>query len=175
MRVAGPESTIEHVLRRFFMRVFFRCRPPFRWCAGAFTLVEVMVALSVGAIMFVGLYAGFSTGFAVIQVARENLRAVQILQEKMETIRLYNWNQVTNVGFIPTNFVETFYSVGTNVSSGILYTGAISIGRAPMDHENYAHDLRMVSVHLTWESGKVLRKREMHTLVSRYGLQNYIY
>jgi len=59
-----------------------------RSACSAFTLVEVMVAVWLGAIMFVGLYLGFSQGFAVIQLTRENLRATQILQEKAETIRL---------------------------------------------------------------------------------------
>ena len=60
--------------------------------SSAFTLVEVIVAVSVMAIMIVGFYLGFSQGFAVIQVTRENLRAAQILEEKMETIRLFTRN-----------------------------------------------------------------------------------
>jgi len=41
-----------------------------RSACSAFTLVEVMVAVWLGAIMFVGLYLGFSQGFAVIQLTR---------------------------------------------------------------------------------------------------------
>ena len=57
----------------------------------AFSMIEILVAMVVLGIMFVSLYSGFSSGFAVVQLARENLRATQILQEKMETIRLYTW------------------------------------------------------------------------------------
>ena len=41
------------------------------------TLVEVMVAMAVLGFMMVALYAGFSSGFAVVRVSRENLRATQ--------------------------------------------------------------------------------------------------
>src|SRR5467141_1260094 len=73
------------------------------------SLVEVMVALSVLGFMVVSLYAGFSSGFAVLRVARENLRATQILQERMEVLRLIKWDDVAP-GFIPTRFTAPFYA-----------------------------------------------------------------
>jgi Tfp pilus assembly protein PilV len=66
-----------------------------------FTLVDVMFGALIIGVMVVGLYVGFSQGFAVIQLARENLRATQILEEKMETVRLYTWDQVNTPNFIP--------------------------------------------------------------------------
>ena len=62
----------------------------------AYTLVEVMIGVAIMSTGLASLCLGFSQGFTVIQVARENLRATQILQEKMETIRLFTWNQLTN-------------------------------------------------------------------------------
>ena len=137
-------------------------------------MVEILVAVVVLAIMFVSLYSGFSAGFAVIQLARENLRATQILQEKMETIRLYTWDQINTAGFVPTNFVEQFYSVGTNATAGVAYTGIVSIANAPIT-ESYSNELKTVRIRLQWLSAKVVRTREMETLVTRNGLQNYIY
>lgn len=136
-------------------------------------MVEILVATTVLAIMFVSLYSGFSAGFAVIQLARENLRATQILQEKMETIRLYTWDQINTPGFMPTNFVESFYSVGTN-SSSMTYTGRVTIANAPVT-ESYSNELKLVNIRLQWLSADVLRTREMQTYVTRHGLQNYIY
>src|SRR5687768_18127569 len=95
----------------------------------AYSLVEVLVAVVVLGVMFVSLYSGFSAGFAIIELARENLRATQILQEKMETIRLYTWDQINTAGFIPTNFVENFYAVGATNASGLVYTGRVTIAR----------------------------------------------
>lgn len=139
----------------------------------AFSFVEVLVAAAICGIMFLTLYAGFSSGFVVLQLSRENLRGTQILQEKLETIRLYNWDQLTNVSFIPANFVDTFYP-GTQSTSGITYTGKVTIAAAPIS-ESYSNDLRLITVEVQWISANVLRKRDMSTLVSRYGLQNYIY
>lgn len=139
----------------------------------AFSLSEILVALAIGSVVFVSLYSGLSTGFAIVQLARENLRATQILQEKMETIRLYTWDQISTAGFIPTNFIDVFYS-STQYSGGLTYTGSVTIAAAPIS-ESYSSDLKMVTVQVTWESANVLRTREMKTFVSRYGLQNYIY
>src|SRR3989475_10311964 len=82
------------------------------------TLVEVMVALSVLGFMVVSLYAGFSSGFAVLRVARENMRATQILQERMEVLRLIKWDDVAP-GFIPATFTAPFYATEpTNTGVG---------------------------------------------------------
>ena len=135
--------------------------------------METLVAVCIAGMMFLTLYAGFSSGFAILQLSRENLRGTQILQEKLETLRLYNWDQLTNSSFIPSSFVENFYPAGqTNV--GISYTGTLAVASAPIT-ESYSNDMRMITVNLQWTSAKILRKRDMTTFVSRYGLQNYIY
>jgi len=140
----------------------------------AHTLVEVMVALSVLGFMVVSLYAGFSSGFAVLRVARENMRATQILQERMEVLRLIRWDDVAP-GFIPTTFTAPFYAtepINTTVGS-FGYTGKVIITNPPS--ENYSDHLRMIKIDLTWTSGNVTRSREMTTYVSKYGLQQYVY
>lgn len=139
----------------------------------AFTTIEILVSVGIVAITFVALYLGLSSGFGVVQLARENLRGTQILQEKMETIRLYTWEQITNNGFIPTNFVEDFFA-STGGVKGLVYTGTVAIANAPVT-EAYSNDLKMVTIKLWWKSGGVVRNREMVTLVGRNGLQNYIY
>jgi hypothetical protein len=154
--------------------MLLRCcsRMPFGRIA-AFSFVEALVAVTICGLMFLTLYAGFSSGFAILQLSRENLRGTQILQEKMETFRLYSWDQLTDASFIPTDFVDTFYP-GTQSTSGISYTGKVTIAAAPIS-ESYSNELRLITVEVEWVSAKVLRKRDMSTLVSRYGLQNYIY
>jgi Tfp pilus assembly protein PilV len=138
-----------------------------------FTLVDVMFGALIIGVMVVGLYVGFSQGFAVIQLARENLRATQILEEKMETVRLYTWDQVNTPNFIPATFTAPFYAV-SNQTSGLIYDGRMTITNAPVS-ESYAADLRLVSVEVTWQSGSVTRRRGMNSFISRYGLHNYIY
>ena len=135
--------------------------------------MDVLIAIAVAGVMFVTLYLAFSQGFAVIQLARENLRATQILQEKMETIRLYTWDQINTPGFIPPTFSAPFYAIG-NDSGGVIYRGSMSVTNAPLT-ETYASDLKLVTVEVNWTSGNAIRRREMKTLVSKYGLHHYIY
>jgi len=139
----------------------------------AFTLVEVMVTVAIVGVSFLSLYSGIGMGFAVVNLARENLRATQVLQEKMETFRLYNWDQINSSGFIPPTFAEPFYPKSAT-NSGIVYNGTVVVTNAPIT-ESYSNDLRLVILTVNWTSGNLTRQREMRTYVSRYGLQNYIY
>ena len=135
-----------------------------------------MMGVAVMAVMFVSLYLGFTQGFGIIQLARENLRATQVLQEKMETVRLYTWDQITTAGFVPATFTAPFYAAGTQSTGGLIYSGTVSIGNPnPPMTESYASDLKQIDVQLTWTSGNVQRIRTMRTLISKYGLHNYIY
>ncbi len=69
----------------------------------AFTLIEVMMGVALMGLLSASLYAGLSYGFAEISLSREEERATQILEERMEVVRLLNWDQVVNLpGFIPT-------------------------------------------------------------------------
>ena len=148
--------------------------------AAGFTLAEVMVAVGVLGVSFVSLYAGMSAGFAMTRLSRENLRATQIMMEKMEGIRLFNWNQVTFSNMIPTNFIERYYpGVGGGQPSGVTYRGTIEVSSPASQNfypaRSYDNNLRVVTVQVEWESGDVTRRRQMSTLVSKNGLQNYVY
>lgn len=143
----------------------------------AFSLVEVLVSVAVITILFVSLYSGISSGFGFVQLARENLRATQILQERMETIRLYNWDQINTANFIPASFTEAFYSTNANNAANagdFVYTGTVAVASTSLT-ENYSTNMRMVTVTLNWTSGRVPRTRQAVTFVARNGLQNYIY
>jgi prepilin-type N-terminal cleavage/methylation domain-containing protein len=140
----------------------------------AFTLVEVLIGLVLLSGMAATLYLGMGQGFAVIQLARENLRAIQVLQEKTEAIRLVNWTQINTPGFVPATFEAPFYATGDQTDSGLTYSGQVTISNFPFT-AGYSDDLLQVEVTVRWLSGNVMRVRQMRTLVSNYGLQNYIY
>jgi len=145
-----------------------------------FTLIEIVVGMAIFGVVFLSLYSSMSAGFGVVRLSREEVRAIQIMEEKMETIRLYTWTQITTPNFVPTNFTDFFYrspaSSSTNLISGagITYTGTVSIVSAPIS-EAYSNDLKQVTVTVNWSSGKTSRQRDMKTLVSKYGIQNYVY
>lgn len=140
--------------------------------ANGMTLVELLIGVSLFGILFLSLYGGISSGVAVIRSSRENLRATQVMLEKMETIRLYNWDQLNQTGFIPATFTAPYWPADTN--SGLQYQGTMTIADVPFS-EAYSADMRQVTVTVNWYSGATQHQRRMRTFVSRFGLQNYIY
>ena len=154
----------------------------FRRGEAASTLVEVVMGAMLVVITFVSLYAGISSGFAVTKAARENLRATQIMLERMEGIRLYNWEQLIYSNWIPTRFTNYYYPMANaGESRGTPYVGTFTVANAtfPSPAPTYATNMRLISVQVWWTnslgSNQVVRTRKMETLVGRIGLQSYIY
>jgi prepilin-type N-terminal cleavage/methylation domain-containing protein len=143
----------------------------------AFTLVEVMVGVAIMGIAFVSLYAGMASGFAVTQLARENLRATQILMERMEGLRLYNWDQIVYSNMIPTTFTNYYYPVATGTESqGAPYYGTMSVQNTTLNPPaTYTANMRVVVATVTWTNNNVQRWRSIWTYVSKQGIQNYVY
>ena len=140
---------------------------------GAFSLLEVIAGMMVCGIVMLSLYAGVSSGFNVTEIARENLRATQVMVEKLETIRLYTFEQIGTPGFIPATFSEPYFAIGTNAGH-LTYSGTVTISDPPMA-PSYSDDLKQVDIQITWTSGGILRTRSMSTLIARNGLQAYVY
>jgi len=157
----------------------------------AFTLVEALVATALVGIVFLALYSGIAQGFGILANAREDLRANQILLDKMEEMRLYSWDQINSFGtvnsFVPAKFTEDFFPTGTNTTqstfnadgqkqtnSTFKYYGSILITNVSFINA-YATNLRQVTVTLTWTNGAKIYNHSMSTLVSEYGLQKHIY
>ena len=150
-----------------------RCR------SAAFTLVEVMVAVFVLTIIMVALYGGFSYGFTVVQLSREDLRATQILVQKAEAVRICNWVSLqTNC---PMFFQERYDPLGGTNTGGITYYGTMAL-TAPTNIPsvaNYKSNVSLLNVTLNWTNYTGTRvlphTRQLQTLVARNGLQNYIW
>ena len=135
--------------------------------AAAFSLIEVMFAMLVVGISSIALFSGINSGFFTMRLARENLLATQMMLEKTEMLRLYNWDQLTNASFIPlTAFVET--------NSGISYTCQVQLASTTLN-TIYSNSMKRVTITLNWATGGLARNRTFTTYVSRNGLQNYVY
>src|SRR5438128_1700641 len=110
--------------------------------ASGFTLVEVVVAIAVAGVMLVALYAGMATGTFSIRLARENLRATQVVLEKMEVIRLLTWDQIASSNVLPATFTVPYDPTGTNTTNGLLYSGQIKIHPFNPSTLAYSADLK---------------------------------
>src|SRR6266852_1403314 len=90
--------------------------------SSGFTLVETMVAVITGAVMLAALYSSFAFGYGSVKLAREDLRATQILLQRMETLRLTSFSAIQNGTM--TQYFDP--SGATNGSSGAVYSITIT-------------------------------------------------
>ena len=140
--------------------------------SAAFTMTEVVVGVGLFAIAFLAGYFGIVQGYNLTQATRENQRATQILQDKAEVLRLYTWDELTNIAFTPLAFTNYYNPAGQ--TDGPTYYGTVTITNAPFA-ETYADDIRILTFQLNWSNNKLNHQRRFTTLVSRYGMHNYVY
>ena len=134
-----------------------------------------MVAMMVCGVVLISLYAGLSQGFVITHVSRENLRATQVMLERLESVRLNTFDQLNSPGFVPTQpIAEPYYAVSSNNNGGFNYAVTVTVTNAPMA-TSYSADMKMVTVQVSWTSGGVFKERQMSTLIARNGLQAYVY
>src|SRR5260221_3930901 len=95
--------------------------------SAAFSLVEVVLGMAIIGTVLGAMLSGITTGTFTMRLTRENLRATQIMLEKVETIRLYNWEQTTT-NFIPSSFTSYYDPQAADGSQGVQYHRTITIG-----------------------------------------------
>jgi hypothetical protein len=167
------------------MRIRLQCNEP---SAGshllqrAYTFAEVMVATGILGFVAATICSAFSAGFLLIQFTRENLRATQIMVQKMEAIRLLTWRQVSDTNYLKPSFTEAYDPLGATTNcGGAKYTGYVTAttpaaGELP---DAYRTNMCTVTVTLYWTNYNgakaIVHQREMQTRVARNGMQNYIW
>lgn len=147
----------------------------------AFTLVEVMVAVGVLGITMVAFFACLGSGLSIMNTARQDLRATQILTQKTEFVRLCNWQQLLS---LPSSFQDYYYdsSGTTNDMTNLTYYGTITVSNVPSTciptTVSYYNNIRLVTIGLVWTNylgvNSIAHHREVQTLVSYNGLFNYL-
>jgi Tfp pilus assembly protein PilV len=148
-------------------------RPPRYRRPSAFTLIETVVATFLAAIMLPAIYASTATGFAIVQVTRENLRATQILVKQVEAIRLSPYKLLQDPASYPTNFTDYYCTNGKTNGAAYAVTYNWQPGPASLP-PSYRTNVLLVTVTAAWSSGNVQRTRSMQTYVARYGIQRYV-
>jgi hypothetical protein len=145
--------------------------------AAAFTLADAVVAVFVLGTIGGTFCVGLSSGFGMMQNTREDLRATQIMMQRVEALRLCTWSELTQY-----SFQENYDPLsGTNSAAGAKYFGTVTIGPATSvpNSASYSPNICQVTVNLNWTNYNlnvpVPHSRQMQTQVARYGLQNYIW
>jgi hypothetical protein len=143
----------------------------------AATIAEVLMSVAILGVMLTSLYGGMGSSFALTQLSRENLRGTQIMLERMEGIRLMNWNQVASTDLNPPTFTKSYYPLASNgLSQGITYYGTMTVTNVSMSPApTYASNMAQVTVTILWTNRGISRSRTMSTYVARNGIQNYVF
>lgn len=131
-----------------------------------FTLVEVVVSMVLLGIIFASAFSSYILGLRMINDAREEVRASQIIQSEIERLRTKNWIQLQkyNTGefFTPQGeFLKEFSE------DYISYRYVIPITNA---------DQMIIAVRVQWkaQSGRT-NIRWFNTVFTKNGLNDYYY
>jgi len=145
----------------------------------AFTIVEVVISIAIIGIVAAGLMGCFTFSLFAIRMARENQRATQIILERAEAIRCFNWDSLSNV---PTAATIDYYNPATQ--SPPIYTVTTSLspfspdsptGPAAGVTPSYATNLQQLTITVSWQTGTISRNRTNITYIAKDGIQNYVY
>lgn len=130
-----------------------------------FSLVEVMIAGGLMAIVIAGTLGLLRQGLYYVELARDQTRIAQVLQSEIEDLRTLNWADLTSYGED-----ETFIPQGTFVEIyGDRYTCRRIITTT-------ATDQRQVQVTATWtDSHSKTRTMSYFTRFTKEGLNDYYY
>jgi len=71
-----------------------------------FALIECTVATAVSALFLGSLFLMNSSAMDTIQMARESACASQVLQQRIESMRIANWHQVTDANWLLANLLN---------------------------------------------------------------------
>jgi len=93
----------------------------------------------------------------------------------METVRLYNWDQITSTNhFIPQTFSATYQPIVDTNHPGVVYSGTMIITTNVGLSANYSGKMRKITISLDWKTGDLQRNRTLTTYVTENGLYSYI-
>ena len=178
------------------------CRPPFRPSLrrGGFTVIEAAVAGAIIVLFLTSLFALNSTVMRLLGSAAETANASQHLQQRVEQVRLANWNQITDPSWLQANLLAAKTDAAVNLpgmqesvtitpylspSSATPATpppGYFTVKRDPTGQltvtpTGYSsaglmakQEMVQVDVSVTWPGWTRSRTRILTTLVSRWGI-----
>jgi prepilin-type N-terminal cleavage/methylation domain-containing protein len=118
---------------------------------GAFTLIEVMVAMIVFSMVIAGGLVGISRGFELIDTTRHYTRSSQVLQSELELLRTLPWSTFSQLS--DSELTEKLQEQIVAQFGADSYVGAVAT-------ELTGGDLMQVVVTVEWSA----RKGRVHTL-----------
>lgn len=78
-----------------------------RSTAAGFSLVESTIAAAIAALFLSSVFTLNISAMETIRCAKESIGASQVLQQRMESLRIANWQQVTDANWVKANLLNT--------------------------------------------------------------------
>jgi hypothetical protein len=73
----------------------------------ASTLIEATMAAGVSALFLGSLFAMNTSAMSTIKMSRESAAASQVLQQRVESMRIANWHNITDADWVKNNLLNT--------------------------------------------------------------------
>jgi len=83
----------------------------------ASTLIEAAIAATMSAMFLGSLFTLNTSTMETIRVARETASASQVLQQRIEGMRIANWHQITDADWVRSNLLNTDASGSSGLKS----------------------------------------------------------
>ena len=129
-----------------------------------FSLVELLIALVVFAIVIVSGFACVKMGLGLVDNARHHTRAAQIMQSEVERLRSFAW---ANLTALPAAKTQVSIASQFNDSSYATYTLSRTLSGAG--------DSRKITLEVNWtDMGGRSHKKTYVTQYTKGGLYDYI-
>lgn len=140
------------------------------------TLVELAVAVCILALAGGAIVTSVNYGMFMIRLTRENARATQVLLEKAQTLRMYNWDQVVySNGLVPSTFTAVYDPQAPTGQQGVVYYGTITNTAVPFQ-ASYSNKMRACTIGLRWTTeGRIHHTRTLTTYIAADGVRNYVW
>ncbi len=148
----------------------------------AFTLIEVMMAAFVMVMVFAAAYSSLGHSLNVVDSARRQNRANQIIQSEMERLRLYNWDEIWADPDASLMKRQNYINEEFNIESDFFedyaegFTGVREMEVTRWDSDTGEADQLKIIVTVKWNSrqGKE-QKLSVFTFYTRQGVNDYYY
>ena len=139
-----------------------------QWLAkGGFSLTEIMMSMLVLGMVVASTITALRSGFTMIQLARDNTMAAQILQSEMENLRMMGWGELNALE------EEESFEIGMDFDSRIA-DRYHTVRRVTADNDRIG--MMEVELEIQWvTTGGAEHNRVYRTLFSREGLNDYYY
>jgi uncharacterized protein (TIGR02598 family) len=75
--------------------------------AAAFSIIETTMAAALSAVFLASLFSMNSASMQTLKMAHESACASQVLQQRVESLRIANWHQITDADWLQANLFNT--------------------------------------------------------------------